>query len=115
MIFTGSTARRAHQADSPSSGFIGGKRGCMRSIVKAAALALLVCGTSLAAASAADKPPPASDPGEEIKDGAVQFGHGIRDGAIRAWGAVKSVFSGGDTADKPKAPPPPKATATGSK
>ncbi len=87
----------------------------MRSIVKAAALALLVCGTPLAAASAADKPPPASDPGEEIKDGAVQFGHGIRDGAIRAWGAVKSVFSGGDTADKPKAPPPPKAPATGSK
>ncbi len=87
----------------------------MRSIVKAAALALLVCGTSLAAASAADKPPPASDPGEEIKDGAVQFGHGIRDGAVRAWDAVKSVFSGDNTADKPKTPPPPKDPSTGSK
>ena len=87
----------------------------MRSIVKAAALALLVCGTSLAAASAADKPPPASDPGEEIKNGAVQFGHGIRDGAVRAWDAVKSVFSGGNTADKPKTPPPPKDPSMGSK
>ena len=87
----------------------------MRSIVRAAALGLLVCGTSLAAASAADKPAPASDPGEEIKNGAVQFGHGIRDGAVKAWGAVKSVFTSDGSAEKPKAPPPPKAPAGDSK
>jgi hypothetical protein len=76
----------------------------MRSIVRTAALALLVCGAGLAAASAAEKPQPAAaDPGEEIKEGVITFGHGIRDGAVRAWGAVKSaVGSGGDTADKPK-------------
>jgi len=86
----------------------------MRPVVKAAALAVFVCGATLAAASAAET----ADPGQEIKDGAVafghgvrdgavSFGHGVRDGAVRAWGAVKSaVGSDGKTAEKHKGPPP---------
>ena len=84
----------------------------MRLIVKAVALAVLVC----VAASAAETAP-AGDPGQEIKegavafghgvrDGAVKFGHGVRDGAVRAWGAVKSAtHDDGKAAEKPhKAP-----------
>jgi hypothetical protein len=89
----------------------------MRPIIKAAALAVFVCAATLAAASGAETAP-AGDPGQEIKDGAVafghgvrdgsvKFGHGVRDGAVRAWGAVKSaVGSDGKTADKHKRPPP---------
>jgi hypothetical protein len=73
----------------------------MRPIVKAAALAVFICGAAFAAASAAETAP-AGDPGQEVKDGAVafghgvrdgavKFGHGVRDGAVKAWGAVKSA------------------------
>jgi len=48
-----------------------------------------------------------SDPGEQIKQGFIGVGHGIRDGAIKAWGAVSSAFkgngNGSDKSDKPKA------------
>jgi hypothetical protein len=93
----------------------------MRAIVKATALAALVCGAAFAAASGAETAP-AGDPGQEIKDGAVafghgvrdgavKFGHGVRDGAVKAWGAVKStVHSGSKAADKPKKSAPPKET-----
>ena len=86
----------------------------MRTIVKAAALAVFVCSATLAAASGAET---TGDPGQEVKDGAVafghgvrdgsvKFGHGVRDGAVRAWGAVKSaVGSDGKTAAKHKGPP----------
>jgi hypothetical protein len=78
----------------------------MRTIVKAAALAFLLCGTALAAG---EKSPPAADPGEEIKQGFVKFGHGIRDGAVKAWGAVRSAVGGGEAADKGQKRPPKNA------
>ena len=79
----------------------------MRLIVKVAALAVIIGGGAFAAASAAETAP-AGDPGQEIKDGAVafghgvrdgavKFGHGVRDGAVKAWGAVKSTVDGGNT------------------
>ncbi len=74
----------------------------MHRAVKAIALATLVCGIAPAPASAAEaeKPQP-SNPGEQIKDGFIKIGHGIRDGAKRAWGAVKSAVGGdSDTAKK---------------
>ena len=77
----------------------------MRTVVKATALAVFLCSAALAA-SAADTAP-AGDPGEEIKDGIVKFGHGIRDGAVKAWGAVKSTVHDA-TADKPKVQRPAK-------
>jgi hypothetical protein len=63
----------------------------MRAIVKTAALAVLVGGLGLARASAAEKAPATADPGQEIKEGVIKFGHGVRDGAVKAWGAVKSA------------------------
>jgi hypothetical protein len=63
----------------------------MRAIVKTAALAVLVGGLGLARASAAEKAPATADPGQEIKEGVIKFGHGVRDGAVRAWSAVKSA------------------------
>ena len=81
----------------------------MRAIVKAVALAVLVGGLGLAAASAAEKAPAAADPGQEIKEGVVKFGHGVRDGAVRAWGAVKSAVGGGsdssNTGKRHESPP----------
>jgi poly(3-hydroxybutyrate) depolymerase len=56
----------------------------------------------------------ASDPGEQIKQGFIGVGHGIRDGAVKAWGAVKSAFDGngsGNSADK-KAPQKKSSAAT---
>ncbi len=67
--------------------------------VKAIAVATLVCGIALAPASAAENPPP-SNPGEQIKDGFIKIGHGIRDGAKRAWGAVKSAVGGDNDTSK---------------
>ena len=96
----------------------------MRAIVKAAALAALVCG---AAAASAAETAPAGDPGQEIKegavafghgvrDGAVKFGHGVRDGAVKAWGATKSaVHNGGKAADKPQKRAPQKETPAAEK
>ncbi len=73
----------------------------MRRAVKAFALAILVCAIALGHASAAENSRPSSDPGEQIKDGFVKIGHGIRDGAKRAWGAVKSAVGGdGGTSKK---------------
>jgi hypothetical protein len=87
----------------------------MRPIVKAAALAVLICGAAFAAASAAETAP-AGDPGQEVKDGAVafghgvrdgavKFGHGVRDGAVKAWGAVKSAVGGNNTGKRHESPP----------
>jgi hypothetical protein len=56
--------------------------------------------------SPAEKAPTTADPGEEIKEGAIKFGHGVRDGAVRAWSAVKSAV--GSTAGKQHASPPAK-------
>jgi hypothetical protein len=87
----------------------------MRPIVKAAALAVFICGAAFAAASAAETAP-AGDPGQEVKDGAVafghgvrdgavKFGHGVRDGAVKAWGAVKSAVGGGNEGKHHESPP----------
>jgi hypothetical protein len=76
----------------------------MRATVTAAALAVLIGGAMLAAASGAETTP---DPGTEIKEGAVKFGHGVRDGAVRAWDAVKTTVH---NATKPAADKPHKAT-----
>ena len=87
----------------------------MRPIAKAIAVAVLACGAALTAASAAEKSPATADPGEEIKEGVIKFGHGVRDGAVRAWGAVKSAVGGAtNTPDKRQAPPP-KDPSAGSK
>lgn len=64
----------------------------IRAGVLAGCLAVLVAGVG----AAADKPAP--DPGEQIKDGAIQVGQGIKQGAINLWEATKSAFSAG--ADK---------------
>lgn len=91
----------------------------MRLIVKAAALAVLVCGAFAAASSA--ETAPGGDPGQEIKegavafghgvrDGSVKFGHGVRDGAVRAWGAVKSAVGGGSTGKRHENRPPKDAS-----
>lgn len=62
---------------------------------------MLAATLALASASAAEKSPPSADPGEQIKNGFVSIGHGIRDGAKRAWDAVKSAVGGtSDTAKK---------------
>jgi len=76
----------------------------MRVIVKTAALAVLVSGLGLVAASAAEKAPATADPGQEIKEGVIKFGHGVRDGAVRAWDAVKSAV-GSTTAKRHESPP----------
>ena len=95
----------------------------MRATVTAVALAMLI-GGMLAAASGAET---SSDPGQEIKegavafghgvrDGSVKFGHGVRDGAVKAWGAVKStVHNGGKVADKPHKAAAPKDAPAESK
>jgi hypothetical protein len=82
----------------------------MRRAVKTFRLVILLCILPFATALAAESTRPSADPGEEIKEGAVTFGHGIRDGAIKAWGAVRSIFDdGGGTSDKRKeSSPPPK-------
>jgi hypothetical protein len=96
----------------------------MRVTVKAAALAAFIGGAMPAAASAAET---SADPGQEIKegavafghgvrDGAVNFGHGVRDGAVKAWGAVKSTVNDATKpADKPHKPAAPKDPPAASK
>ena len=98
----------------------------MCTTVKAVALALLISGVAAAAAAGAETAP-AGDPGQEIKegavafghgvrDGSVKFGHGVRDGAVKAWGAVKStVHNGGKAADKPHKAAAPKDPPAASK
>jgi hypothetical protein len=81
----------------------------MRSIFKAGGLALFLCVLALSDASAAEKSPPSSDPGEEIKDGAIRFGQGIRDGAIKAWDTVRSAFDSDASKKSHDAPAPKKA------
>ena len=65
----------------------------MRQKIRAAFLAGCLAVLAAGMAAAADKPTP--DPGEQIKDGAVQVGQGIKQGAINLWEATKSAFSGG--------------------
>ena len=67
-------------------------RRMIRVVMLAGGLAMLAAGI----AAAADKPAP--DPGEQIKNGAIQVGQGIKQGAINLWEATKSVFS--SAADK---------------
>lgn len=96
----------------------------MRAIAKTAVLAMLVCAAFTAAYGA--ETAPAGDPGQEIKDGAVAFGHGVRDGAVRfghgvrdgavkAWGAVKSAVDGSNNTGKRHESPPAKDAPKDSK
>jgi len=68
----------------------------MRQMIRAAVLAGILAVVAAGVAAAADKSTP--DPGEQIKDGAIQVGQGIKRGAINLWEATKSAFSAG--ADK---------------
>jgi hypothetical protein len=86
----------------------------MRQTIGAAVLAGCLAVLAAGGAAAADKPAPAPDPGEQIKNGAIQVGQGIKQGAINLWEATKSAFSAGADklkgADKDGAPagkPPP--------
>jgi hypothetical protein len=73
----------------------------MRRAVEAYLIVILLCALASVPAAAAEASPPSSDPGHEIGEGFVKIGHGIRDGAVNTWGAVKSVFNGSDkTSDK---------------
>src|SRR5215469_18320969 len=54
------------------------------------ALALIIFALAMPARGADN---PGGDPGDELKQGFVSLGHGIRDGAVKTWGAVKSVFN----------------------
>jgi hypothetical protein len=81
----------------------------MHQIVKAGVLARLAVAIALGDAHAADKPAPPPDPGEQIKDGATQFGQGIKQGAINLWEATKAAVSTGvDKLSSHPAPPPVK-------
>jgi hypothetical protein len=60
-------------------------------------LAVVVSMLAVTSALAADDAAPSTDPGEQIKQGFIGVGHGIRDGAIKAWGAVKSAVNGNST------------------
>jgi hypothetical protein len=84
-------------------------------VVKTAAFIMLASFVPLGAAAGADTPPPASDPGEQIKDGATKVGQGIKQGAINLWEATKSAVSAGTDklnghgsapADSKASPPP---------
>lgn len=63
----------------------------MNCVGKSLMLAVIVSMLAVMPARAADD---AADPGEQIKQGFISVGHGIRDGAVKAWGAVKSTFDG---------------------
>jgi hypothetical protein len=86
-------------------------------VVKTAVFIMLATLVALGAAVAADTPPPApaSDPGEQIKDGATKVGQGIKQGAINLWEATKSAVSAGtdklnghgNSPTDGKTPPPP--------
>jgi hypothetical protein len=81
------------------------------------AFALIIGVLAVMPVLAADTAAPSADPGEEIKQGFVSFGHGVRDGAVKVWGAVKSAVNGngsGDSSDK-KAPPKKAAPGTDQK
>ena len=54
------------------------------------AAVVIALAVAVADAHAAQAPPSSSDPGEQIKDGAVKFGEGIKEGAIKVWEAVKA-------------------------
>jgi hypothetical protein len=70
---------------------------------KSIALAFIVATLAALPARAADTAP-AGDPGEELKQGFVSLGHGIRDGAVKTWGAVKSAFNSDNSSADKKAP-----------
>jgi hypothetical protein len=70
----------------------------MRQMIRAAVLAGCLAVLAAGVAAAADKSAPTPDPGEQIKNGAIQVGQGIKQGAINLWEATKSAFSAG--ADK---------------
>lgn len=70
----------------------------MRQMIRAAVLAGGFAVLAVGIAAAAEKSTPAPDPGEQIKNGAIQVGQGIKQGAINLWEATKSAFSAG--ADK---------------
>jgi hypothetical protein len=85
----------------------------MRRAVEAAIVVTLLCLLVVAPAAAADTPPPTSDPGHEIGEGFTKIGHGIRDGAVNTWGAVKSIFNGSNnTSDKKESSASSKASGT---
>jgi hypothetical protein len=70
----------------------------MRQMIRAAALAGCLAVLATGIGTAAEKSTPTPDPGEQIKNGAIQVGQGIKQGAINLWEATKSAFSAG--ADK---------------
>ena len=70
----------------------------MRQMIRAAVLAGCLAVLAAGIAAAAENAAPAPGPGEQIKDGAIQVGQGIKRGAINLWEATKSAFSSG--ADK---------------
>ena len=72
------------------------------------ALVLVLFTLAVMPALAADTAAPGGDPGEELKQGFVSLGHGIRDGAVKTWGAVKSVFDSNGSNDKSDKKAPPK-------
>jgi hypothetical protein len=74
----------------------------MRRAVEASIVVTLLCFLAGAPAVAADASPPSSDPGQEIGEGFAKIGHGIRDGAVNTWGAVKSAVNGGSTTSDKK-------------
>jgi hypothetical protein len=81
--------------------------------VEASIVVTLLCLLAGAPAAAADTPPPSADPGHEIGEGFTKIGHGIRDGAVNVWGAVKSAVNGGNnTSDKKESSASPKASGT---
>jgi hypothetical protein len=70
----------------------------MRQMIRVAVLAGSLGVLAAGIPAAAEKSTPAPDAGEQIKDGAIQVGQGIKRGAINLWEATKSAFSTG--ADK---------------
>jgi hypothetical protein len=85
----------------------------MRRALEACVIVTLLCALAAPPAAAAEASPPGSDPGHEIGEGFVKIGHGIRDGAVNTWGAVKSVFNGSNnTSDKKASSAPSKASGS---
>jgi hypothetical protein len=86
----------------------------MRRAVESCLLLTLLCTLAGAPAAATEAAPSSSDPGREIGEGFTKIGHGIRDGAVNTWGAVKSVFNGGSTTSDKKGSSEPSKASTGS-
>ena len=77
------------------------------------ALALIVSALAAMPAFAADNAAPGTGPGDEIVQGFVGIGHGIRDGAVKAWDGVKSLFSSDDSGNGSDKKPPAKKSSAG--